>query len=232
MSQFKKLAIAIISVIGLSSICYAAVTPIAQTEYAEQVYRSMSEPLALATPVLPSVDPTRCEEVSAELCSAEYTCDPKNGASCEKKYCTLTSGECLEYQVCPSTFMYSAPNGDISNIKGVDSMQYCVGTGGFLQLHGIWFDTDVQLCSAQDITDSTYISKLSVVTDVLTTKCNSVSKKGYCYKSASDYLWLEYCSIENDMFQSFLFPGRIQVNRNTHNLIRQLFRISPIPIEA
>lgn len=201
MSQLKKLAIAVVLVVSLAPVCYASITPIIQTEYGVQASRSASSPQGSPVTRANAADPSNCPE-GTEMCHINYSCDPKNGVTCAYKYCLFSDGSCLEYQVCPASLSYKLDqNVKTSDITDFNSKKYCIGYGGSATTleNATWFEENVNLCSKQDVTDSTYTSGMQAGKN-----CSVMSTKGSCKVNEADSSTKVYCSITNDVAKNYV----------------------------
>lgn len=165
MSQFKKLALAIISVVGLTTFCYAAVIPVTETYYGVKALGGGSASRSMQTP-------TPAPAAAGEECVDPYTtCDGAvydNGTFCSfkpgmtdvecKSMNCCASGSNVSYKVCPDDFIYDSAT-KISLPKD-NKLEYCEGYSSTNYESKYRYRQDFEDCYYHDIIDDTYITAI------------------------------------------------------------------------
>lgn len=187
MSQFKKLALAIISVVGLSTLCYAAVTPITESELGVQGVRMMRA--ATPTPTAVGDECVNGDSCPAGIEDGGQYCDLRNSTNteCKTVNCCHNDGYNVSYKICPDDF--DKPSTSEVNVKKKDELEYCIGFGynadGTLNTESkFYYRQDFEDCVYHDITNETYINALASASDQ-----TPIGTEGQCKYEETSYTY-------------------------------------------
>ncbi len=159
MRKIGKIFFAVLTVLCLCNISYAAVRLVSETEYGVILYgASEDETNSLC-------NKGACPE--AYIGSGTIDCKLHNTSeNCRQVNCCKGTKE-ITVKECPESFIYN-----VSDTIDVSNMEYCDGYRNGVK--GIWSKDNPNLCKTQGITSESYLSKISS-----STNCGKSQAAGY-----------------------------------------------------